>query len=123
MWLRDLGRALGFDVWIAANDRARETPTGQLADGCLEVLPDAIATAPGADAIRLIDVLWLEHGQPRVAAAFEVEHTTSIYSGIIRLLDLALARPATRRAVSFSSPPMTERKKYGHSSRAPRFAA
>ncbi len=25
-----------------------------------------------------------------VAAAFEVEHTTSIYSGIVRLLDLAL---------------------------------
>ena len=22
-WLRDLGRALGFDVWVAANDRAR----------------------------------------------------------------------------------------------------
>lgn len=98
VWLRDLGHALGFDVWIAANDRARDTGTGQLGDGCLEVLPDAIATAPGADAIRLIDVLWLERGQPRVAAAFEVEHTTSIYSGIIRLLDLALGAPghATR---------------------------
>jgi type II restriction enzyme len=22
-WLRDLGKALGYDVWIAANDRAR----------------------------------------------------------------------------------------------------
>jgi type II restriction enzyme len=98
IWLRDLGHALGFDVWIAANDRARETPTGQLSDGCLEVLPDAVATAPGADAIRLIDVLWLERAEPRVAAAFEVEHTTSIYSGIIRLLDLALGAPghATR---------------------------
>lgn len=44
----------------------------------------------GADAIRLIDVLWLERGQAKVAGAFEVEHTTSIYSGIVRLLDLAL---------------------------------
>lgn len=98
VWLRDLGRALGFDVWIAANDRARDTGTGKLGDGCLEVLPEPIASAPGADAIRLIDVLWLERGQPRVAAAFEVEHTTSIYSGIIRLLDLALGAPgqATR---------------------------
>jgi len=98
VWLRDLGRALGFDVWIAANDRARDTGAGQLGDGCLEVLPEPIASAPGVDAIRLIDVLWLERGQPRVAAAFEVEHTTSIYSGIIRLLDLALGAPgqATR---------------------------
>src|SRR3546814_20543600 len=41
------------------------------------------------DAIGLIDVLWLESGG-RVAAAFEVEHSTSIYSGIVRMLDLAL---------------------------------
>ena len=98
LWLRDLGRALGFDVWIAANDRARDTGTGKLCDGCLETLPPALAEAPGADAIRLIDVLWLERGADRVAAAFEVEHTTSIYSGVIRMLDLALGAPgqATR---------------------------
>lgn len=42
------------------------------------------------DAVRLIDILWLERGGSQVAAAFEVEHTTSIYSGIVRLLDLAL---------------------------------
>jgi type II restriction enzyme len=40
--------------------------------------------------VRLIDVLWIDRTTARVAGAFEVEHTTSIYSGIIRLLDLAL---------------------------------
>ncbi|MBJ7442142.1 MAG: type II restriction endonuclease, partial [Sphingopyxis sp.] len=50
-----------------------------------------ISTSTGADAIRLIDVLWLEQGGDRVAAAFEVEHSTSIYSGIVRMLDLALS--------------------------------
>ena len=93
VWLRDLGRALGFDIWIAANDRAREAGSGLLGDGCLEALPEPIASAPGNEAVRMIDVLWLERGAPRVAAAFEVEHTTSIYSGIIRLLDLALGAP------------------------------
>src|SRR3546814_19898469 len=39
----------------------------------------------------LIDVLWLEHSTAMVAAAFEVEHSTSIYSGIVRMLDLALS--------------------------------
>jgi hypothetical protein len=34
--------------------------------------------------------LWLEP-TGEVAAAFEVEHTTSIYSGIVRMLDLALS--------------------------------
>ncbi len=93
-WLRDLGGALGFHVWVAANDRGRAYAGGRLGDGCLEALPEALAGGPGGDAVRLIDVLWLTPGTTRVAAAFEVEHTTSIYSGIVRLLDLALGAAA-----------------------------
>jgi len=92
-WLRDLGRALNFSVWIAANDRSRPFAEGKLGDGCLDSLPEPLTNAPGAEAIRLIDVLWLEKPAGRVVAAFEVEHTTSIYSGIVRLLDLALGAP------------------------------
>lgn len=89
-WLRDLGLALGFDVHIAANDRAREYDGSRLDDGCVSSLPPALASSAGADAIRLIDVLWIDRDDRRVAAAFEVEHSTTIYSGIVRLLDLAL---------------------------------
>jgi type II restriction enzyme len=88
--LRDLGRALGFDVWVASNDVGRPYAGGRLGDGCLSSLPAAIDDAPGRDAVRLIDVLWPEPDTGHVAGAFEVEHTTSIYSGIVRLLDLAL---------------------------------
>lgn len=97
-WLRDLGHALGFAVWIAANDRGRPWGTGRLGDGCLSELPAALVPGPAADAIPLIDVLWLDKAGGDVAAGFEVEHTTSIYSGIVRLLDLALSAPpqATR---------------------------
>ncbi|MFF6829833.1 type II restriction endonuclease [Streptomyces longwoodensis] len=89
-WLRDLGRALGFHVWIAANDRNRQYQGARLADGCLIKLPATLAEGPAGEAISLIDVLWLEP-EGKVAAAFEVEHTTSIYSGIVRMLDLALS--------------------------------
>ena len=93
-WLRDLGHAVGFDVWMASNDRGRAYASGRLGDGCLELLPATVASRPGAEAVALIDVLWFERKQSsdecRVVAAFEVEHTTSIYSGIVRLLDLAL---------------------------------
>lgn len=92
-WLRDLGRALGFDVWVAANDRSRPCGSGKLGDGCIGELPAPFATLPGAESIRLIDVLWLAREPARVEAAFEVEHTTSIYSGIVRMLDLALGVP------------------------------
>ena len=94
-WLRDLGLALGFDVWIASNDRNRPYGDAVLGDRCLGELPPSLC-GDGDDAVRLIDVLWLERGAARVAAAFEVEHTTSIYSGIVRLLDLALGGDGDR---------------------------
>lgn len=89
-WLRDLGRELGYAIWVAANDRNRSLGTGRLGDGCLDTLPPALEQSPGAAAVRLIDVLWLDSATGKVTAAFEVEHTTSIYSGVVRLLDLAL---------------------------------
>ncbi|MCK6485891.1 MAG: type II restriction endonuclease [Phycisphaerae bacterium] len=92
-WLRDLGLALGFGVWVAANDRGRGFARGRLGDGCVDELPRSLMANQALDAVRLIDVLWLDRGADRIAAAFEVEHTTSIYSGIVRLLDLALGIP------------------------------
>lgn len=92
-WLRDLGLALGYDVWVAANDRNRQMGDGKLGDGCLPSLPSQ-ATKMAVDAVRLIDVLWLDRASGQIIAAYEVEHSTSIYSGIIRMLDLALGPDA-----------------------------
>ena len=102
-WLRDLGHALGFDVHIAANDRTRSWNGGRLGDGCLEELPEMFAAA-GREAVRLIDVLWLDCASRAVIAAFEVEHSTSIYSGIVRLLDLALCGGAGTRELFLVAP-------------------
>src|SRR3546814_4231330 len=85
-WLRDIGHALGYDVWIAANDRGRLHDGVRLGEGCLECLPESISTSTGADAIRLIDVLWLERASDRVAAAFEgSEGHTSELQSLIRI--------------------------------------
>lgn len=90
-WVRDLGRALGYRVWIAANDRGRSHNGARLGEGCLDQLPPSLAESAGAESIRLIDVLWLDAVSDRVVAAFEVEHSTTIYSGVVRMLDLALS--------------------------------
>lgn len=45
-WLRDMGRALGYAVWIAANDRGRSCDDGLLSDGCLAALPEAMSRQP-----------------------------------------------------------------------------
>lgn len=106
-WLRDLGGALGFDVWVAANDRGREYGAGKLGDGCLSVLPEGITA--GMDSVRLIDVVWLAHDSHDVAAAFEVEHSTSIYSGIVRMLDLALGTEVAEQSTLFLVAPDNRR--------------
>ena len=68
----------------------------QLGDRCLSWLPSEIKALKNTDTIGLIDVLWLDKKSTSIEAAFEVEQTTSIYSGILRLFDLALSQPASR---------------------------
>lgn len=92
-WLRDLGLALGYDVWIASNDKNRQYLGTRLSEGCLDKLPPTISSVGAADTIALIDVLWISRPTSKITAAFEVEHSTSIYSGIVRMLDLALGVP------------------------------
>ncbi|MHB8873249.1 MAG: type II restriction endonuclease, partial [Myxococcaceae bacterium] len=69
-WLRDLGRSLGYDVFVARNDQSRPLGDGRLGDGCLEELPKGLSS--GGDYVQLIDVLWLQRGVPRVEAALSV---------------------------------------------------
>ncbi|MBI5659484.1 MAG: hypothetical protein HZC43_08020 [Nitrosomonadales bacterium] len=44
-----------------------------------------------------IDVLWVDHKQQKIAAAFEVEHSTPIYSGLLRFNDVLLTGASTKR--------------------------
>ena len=117
-WLRDLGRALGYAVWIASNDRSRPYAGGWLRDGCLGSLSDALSAV---EAVPLIDVLWLDRDSGRVCAAFEVEHSTSIYSGIVRMLDLALSGPAPIEARYFLVAPDSREREVRDQLRRPAF--
>lgn len=119
-WLRDLGLALGYDVWIAANDRSRVFGDGRLSDGCLAALPEGLASC--LDSVRLIDVLWIVRDDQRVAAAFEVEHSTSIYSGIVRMLDLALGTELAARSPLFLVAPDNRRQEVRQQLQRPAFS-
>lgn len=60
--------------------------------------------------VDLIDVLWLHPGAPRIACAFEVEKSTSIYSGILRLADIALSLPGREEHLYLVAPRSRERE-------------
>lgn len=94
--LAKAGRALGCAVHVAANDRRRVFEGVSLSSLSADALPDLGLPAEVAQTVSLIDVLWLDPAGARVVCGFEVEKSTSIYSGILRLLDLsasAAARP------------------------------
>src|SRR5688572_15161985 len=58
----------------------------------LSVLPNLGIGNDAQRIISLIDVLWLR-GTNQVVAAFEIESTTSIYSGLLRMSDLVITCP------------------------------
>ena len=88
--LTRLGRSLGYNVWVARNDHSREFDGQRL--GALSLGHLGIEDVPASvlDTISLIDVIWL-HKDGHAVCAFEVEKSTSIYSGILRLHDLSLS--------------------------------
>jgi len=90
--LLTLGAELGLDVWVARNDRGRKwsgTVLGSLSK-MLDELPTQFNEAT-TRTIELIDVLWLTGNS--IVAAFEVECTTSVYSGLLRMSDLMALQP------------------------------
>src|SRR3989304_977184 len=88
-----IGRALKYDVYVARNDRHRSHDGESFALLTLPELPPMGWPAEVMDTVSLIDVIWLKTGTGEIVSAFEVEKSTSIYSGILRLEDLARSIP------------------------------
>lgn len=108
--LMKLGRALGYDVLVASNDRGKSFQEEKFSFHCLCDLPDLGVGHEVAATIDLIDVLWFEKGTNRVVCGFEVEKSTSIYSGLLRLADLALALPQHAIRMFLVTPDERERE-------------
>lgn len=90
--LMTLGAEMGFDIWVARNDRSRNWNGKTLGElpNVVDVLPAQFNEATNRT-IELIDVLWLKGNS--IVAAFEVECTTSVYSGLLRMSDLLALQP------------------------------
>lgn len=90
--LMKLGADMGFDVHVARNDPGREWKGQRL--GAMprrrEQLPQQFDPTTNKT-VELIDLLWLQGNA--IVAAFEIESTTSIYSGLLRMSDLLAMQP------------------------------
>jgi hypothetical protein len=90
--LAKFGNDMGLDVWIARNDRSREVNGKRFTDlsRLKNDLPLQFDEATNRT-IELIDVLWVQ--KHSIVAAFEIESTTQVYSGLLRLSDLISMQP------------------------------
>jgi len=89
--LSKIGEKMGFKIWLPRNDRnlvlQEWQPEGDVLLNSLPLNYDIVTIKT----IEQIDVLWLKRRS--IVRAFEIEHTTSIYSGILRMADLLALQP------------------------------
>ncbi len=100
--LTKFGRAAGYAVWVAPQDRSLEYDGEKFRDLSLDSLPNFGFDSNTKAIIQNIDVLWLEGNI--IHKAFEIESTTSIYSGLLRLSDLVLSQPNTTIDLNIVAP-------------------
>lgn len=80
--LSELGRALGYDVLVARNDRSAQYQGRPLGFHCLEHLPD-LGLSPEVHATaELIDVLWLYKGRRRLPPPLRLKKYLHLFRNI-----------------------------------------
>ena len=89
-----IGAIKGYGIWVPPPDRAaldwNLVDVFEVAHG----LPSGYEQS--ARVLSDIEVMWLEPGTSRLEALYEVEHTTSVYSGLLRFNDVLISSPQVR---------------------------
>lgn len=93
--LAGIGHFKGFEVHVPTNDAGRLdwslTPRFALREGLPSVYQQI------RDVLSEIDVIWIAGGRSTIEGLYEVEHSTPIYSGLLRFNDVLLADPSVSR--------------------------
>lgn len=91
-YLAEIGSRMGMKIWLPKSDRTRILTVlkSEHARDVLNELP-LINDDMILKTIEQIDVIWLKGRS--IIRAFEVEHTTSVYSGLLRMADLLALQP------------------------------
>jgi len=84
-----LGQLAKCDVWVPRNDQPKNYDGHHFRDHVLQEFHQSLDVPRS---IENIDVVW-KFGPYSIKSAFEIEHSTSIYSGILRLSDLRAEAP------------------------------
>ena len=119
--LLKLGSDMGLDTWVARNDRGKSYRGYSFSDvrGARQELPRQFDDRTNR-IVSMIDLLWLEENT--IVAAFEIESTTAIYSGLLRMSDLVAMQPNLKVPL-FLVAPESRRDKVSSEIGRPTFAS
>lgn len=92
--LKELADIVGYDGFIAKNDQNRVYNSKILSENSLVDIPKYHISKDLDRHISLIDVLWFQNDIPK--ACFEVETSTSVYSGLLRMADFVCTTKNTQ---------------------------
>lgn len=96
-----IGIEKGFNIWIPNNDRNKLDWSLTERFECSKTLPYRFEDVKNI--LQMIDVVWINRGSSKLRALFEVEHSTPIYSGLLRFNDIHLISPDLRPRFSIVS--------------------
>ena len=101
--LAEIGEKLGLKIWLPNSDKAKvlEVWKPKEENTLLQDLP-LVFDETTLKTIKNIDVLWIKRRS--IVRAFEVEDTTSIYSGILRMADLLALQPMLNIKIHIVAP-------------------
>ncbi|VAX15166.1 Putative type II restriction enzyme NmeDIP (Endonuclease NmeDIP) (R.NmeDIP) [hydrothermal vent metagenome] len=108
--LLKIGDSLGYDVISASNDRSKCHNGNNFSSISLSEFPTLNVDNDTFKTIALIDAVWFEKGANNITCAFEVEKSTSIYSGILRLKDLFYSFPDNQSTLYLIIPDNREKE-------------
>ncbi|MUV56070.1 hypothetical protein [Halogeometricum sp. CBA1124] len=106
--LIQLGLDHGYDVYVAKNDQNREYEGSKLGDPCIDSLNLTGFSKSAMDIIEYVDVIWLDDDY--IVEMFEVESTTSVFSGILRMTDFVVKVPNLKVSMNIVAPATDEEK-------------
>jgi len=103
-----IGKATGCKVCIALNDKSKLFQGKPLSEQCLKSLPNFGLNEEATRRIGLIDIIWVINNSP--VCAFEIETTTSVYSGLLRMSDLLSVVPSLKIKLYIVAPRIRQDK-------------
>lgn len=89
-----IGAAKEYDIWVPPVDRNRLDWSIASPFACCNSLPSGLEGI--REIIEEVDLIWIQRGSRGGMALFEVEHSTPIYSGLLRFNDICLASPGLK---------------------------